>query len=251
LAELYEEGLTLRQIASRTGVPRETARLIIHKLGVPTRHKPVTYHPPESTLTPDVALLLGLHAGDGWVTNHEWGLRFAIVDVRLVNSTKGMIRNVLGVEPVVSLPGDRSVMLRSGQPQVLDFFLSYGFPRGKKARTVTVPQRIRVAESKDLIRSFLRGLFSADGSFSYRGRSASCTLAISSLGLRDGFVELAKDCGFAFHRYTSLHKGGHNKVPLQIASISKRDEVKRWMEQIGSMSDAHRRRYAEWRRNLV
>jgi hypothetical protein len=248
IAELYVKGMTLQEIASTTGVPRETARVILHKLGIQTRHKAVTYHAPASELSPDVALLLGIHAGDGWVTDGQWGVRPARRDVGMVKAIVILIRDVLGVEPVVSFPNDRSVMLRSCQPQVADFFLGYGFPRGKKARIVKVPQVIGSSINREITRQFLRGLFSADGCFTHTGRSASCTLSVSSPALRDGFVELAVACGFRFYLYSNRHKGGHNKVPLQVANMSRRDDVSRWMEQIGSMSDEHQRRYAEWRK---
>ncbi|MGA2663837.1 MAG: LAGLIDADG family homing endonuclease [Nitrososphaerales archaeon] len=250
IVELCISGMTARGVASATGVPRSTVQYILHRLRVEMRHHAVTYHAPESRLTPSVALILGLHAGDGWVSGHEWGLRFTRRDVGMVESASALIRDVLGVKPVVSLPGDRSVMLRSMRPQVAGFFLSYGFPRGRKSHVAAVPQAILESKDREILTSFLKGVFSSDGCFSHSRRRASCMLSVSSTALRDGFVELAAACGFDFHKYSYVHKGGHNKVPLQVASISKRNEVERWMEQIGSMSDAHTIRYAEWRKEL-
>jgi hypothetical protein len=86
IAELYAKGMTLYEIESAVGVPRETARTILHRLGVQMRHHAVTYHAPKSKLTPDVALILGLHAGDGWVTTDHWGVRLAQRDVGMVKA---------------------------------------------------------------------------------------------------------------------------------------------------------------------
>lgn len=213
------------------------------------RHHQIFYAPPRGNLDSQVALLLGLHAGDGW-SSQEWGLAISKNDVVMTRDILQLVRDVLGVEPFVSIKGDRSISIRSGQSQVIKFFLGYGFPTGKKARIVSVPLAILGSTDLEITRSFLRGLFSADGCFSYSGPYGSCALTVSSRALRDGFVSLALRLGFVFHCYSYFHRHGRNKVPLNVAAIGRRVEVTRWMEQIGSMSDGHLRRFLEWK-NLI
>ena len=249
LAALYFAGVTIRGISERMGIPRETLRLRLRSLGVVMRHRPIFYHPPRVSLDSDVGLLLGLHAGDGWISD-EWGLAICRSDRRMIHQIVVLVRNVLGVEPFLSHKTDWSVSIRSGQPQVKAFFRNYGFPEGKKAHVVSVPHDVMETDSTDVVRAFLQGLFSADGCFWYRGRSGACALSVSSLELRDGFVKLATRLGFDFHTYSYIHGAGHNKVPLNVACLGKRDQVLRWMTEVGSLKDSHVKKFREWRSRL-
>lgn len=213
------------------------------------RHHPILYHLPRSQLDSDVGILLGLHDGDGWVSD-EWGLALSRDDKTMLREVVNLSRNVLGVEPFISKKADYSVSIRSGQPQVKAFFVNYGFPQGRKARIVEVPRAILQTENLEIVKSFLKGLFSADGCFSYRRRQASCVLSVSSLNLRDGFIRLSAKVGFDFHAYSYSHRYGHNKVPLNVAYLGSRPEVLRWMTQVGSIKDTHIVKFREWKMPL-
>jgi LAGLIDADG-like domain len=246
LVNLYLSGATIRQLSASTMIPRETLRLRLHSLGVQMRHHPIFYHAPLATLDRGTAELLGLHTGDGWLSK-EWGLAINRNDTVMIDRVLQLVREVLGVEPFVSKKRDQSISIRSGQPQVLQFFKGYGFPSGKKARIVTVPRAILESNDLGVVMAFLRGLFSADGCFSHQGRSGYCALSVSSLELRDGFVSLASKVGFDFRKYSYSHSKGKNKVPLRIARIGRRLDVIRWMTEVGSICDAHNRRFLVWR----
>jgi len=249
LVRMYASGNTIRSISEQTGIPRETLRIRLYLLRVTMRHRPIFYHPPRTALDPEVGLLLGLHAGDGWISD-EWGLAICRSDRGLIRRILLLVRGVLGVEPFISQKSDWSVSIRSGQPQVKAFFMAYGFPKGKKAHVVGVPVEVLETKSVEVVRSFLRGLFSADGCFSFRGRNASCVLSVSSIALRDGFISLARRLGFDFRAYSYSHSSGHNKVPLNLACIGKRAEVLRWMLEVGSLRDSHRSRFRKWLRQV-
>lgn len=213
------------------------------------RHHPIFYHTPRNYLDPEVGLLLGLHAGDGWISD-EWGLAVDRSDREMTGQVFLLVREVLGVEPFLSQKSDHSISIRSGQPQVKEFFVAYGFAKGKKARTVAVPREVLETTDIEVVKSFLRGLFSADGCFSFRGRQASCVLSVSSPNLRDGFIRLAARLGFDFHAYSCVHSGGHNKVPLNLAYLGRRAEVLRWMLEVGSLKDSHKKKFLKWRRRV-
>lgn len=210
------------------------------------RHRAIFYHEPVAVLNADVAELLGLHAGDGWLST-EWGLALNIADTDMTEHVRGLIRRVLGVEPYVSRKSDKSISVRSGQAQVIQFFREYGFQLGKKSRIVAVPAAVLQSSDPTVIRAFLRGLFSADGCFTHRGRSGSCYFSVASVKLRDGFVTLASKVGIQFRCYSNSNASGKNKVPLRTAHIGKRVDVMRWMDEIGSECDAHAKRFREWR----
>lgn len=105
------------------------------------RGKPITYHPPKEIIDEQVAELLGLHAGDGYVSCGVWGIRCNLNDESLAQHIIELARNVLGVEPSVRIRED-TFTIRSGQKQAVHFFRKYGFPNGRKAQTVQIPKPI-------------------------------------------------------------------------------------------------------------
>lgn len=128
------------------------------------------------------------------------------------------------------------------------FFREYGFPQGRKAETVSVPKQILESNDENIIGAFLRGLFSTDGCFSYQvDRGPRVEIQVKSERLRNEFVILAGRLGFSFRIYSYLPPYGKNKAPLQVAYTTQRKQVIRWMEEIGSIKDAHLKRYKNWK----
>jgi intein/homing endonuclease len=209
----------------------------------------IIYHSCLTSLNVDSALLLGLHAGDGWLSD-KWGITCGENDIAMLYKIQELVRNVLGVEPIklVKCPAGGAVMIRSGQPQARNFFRNYGFPQGRKAGIVCVPDKILACEDKNVIRAFLCGLFSTDGCFSFQlNRGPRVEIQVKSEKLRNEFVSLAGRLGFSFRTYAYLPPKGKNKSPLQVAYTTQRKQVVRWMEEIGSIKDAHIKRYQDWK----
>jgi intein/homing endonuclease len=209
----------------------------------------IIYHPPLKELNEDVALVLGLHAGDGWLSD-KWGISCGQDDKEMLAKIIELARNVLGVEPnrPVKCPSGRAVMIRSGQPQALAFFRDYGFPQGRKAGIVGIPKQIFESKDEGIIKAFLCGLFSTDGCFSFQiNRGPRAEIQVKSKDLRDGFVDLAGRIGFKFRTYAYLPPNGKNKSPLQVAYTTRSQQVIRWMEEVGSIKDAHNTRYVKWK----
>ena len=206
------------------------------------RHTHPTYAMPKTVLDQDAALLLGLHAGDGWISAKTWGICINSADLLMRTEVLRLVREVLGVEPGESKPRNHSIMLRSSKAQVINFFLQHGFPEGKKSSIVQVPHAI-FEGSPEVKRGFLKGVFSSDGCFHWEGLRGECRLEVVSKALRDGFVTLALDLRFEFRKYSYIHHGGHNKLPLHLAYLGKQEQVRRWMLEIGSICDSHIRRF--------
>lgn len=250
VCDLYQSGLSLREISGKTGLPREGIRLTLHKPGVKMRHRHPIYHRPDFNLKPDVALLLGLHAGDGWISQ-DWGISLSSKDRQMVKIIVGLVRRVLGVEPYVTSNRDHSIAVKSGHKQVLDFFRSFEFPSGRKAGTVKIRREVLASKDADVWIGFLKGAFSSDGSFWFKNNWGQCRFEVSSRGFRDGFTDLARRLGFQFRAYSYVHHAGHNKLPLHLAYLGVKDEVKTWMERIGSICDTHLRRYQRWSERIA
>jgi hypothetical protein len=57
----------------------------------------IIYHPPLKELNEDVALLLGLHAGDGWLSD-KWAISCGQNDKEMPLRIIELARNILGTE---------------------------------------------------------------------------------------------------------------------------------------------------------
>lgn len=201
------------------------------------RHELPVYFTPKLDLDPDSSLLLGLHAGDGWIS-HRWGIAVHSTDTKMVIEVIRLVRSVLGVEPGVTASEDHTIAVWSAKKQAIDYFLRYGFPAGKKSAIVAAPRSI-FSSGLEVKRAFLRGLFSADGCFYKEGQRGECRFDVASSTLRNDFVSLASDVGFEFRCYSYTHLGGHNKLPLHTAYLGRQTDVRRWMKEIGSICDTH------------
>jgi len=248
LAGLYDSGLSLNQIEVRTGIPKETARIILHKAGVKMRHVRAIYHQPRLTLDHRVALLLGLHAGDGHLSE-GWGISVTGRDVQMGKRIVRLAKEVLGVEPYLERH-ENYFVIRSGKRQVREFFQRFGFTTGRKAGTVAVPPCVMQSDNRAVLTGFLQGAFSSDGSFWFKGGWGQCRFEVASARFRDGFIELAARVGFRFRAYSYRHHHGHNKLRLHTAYLGTRPDVLRWMRSVGSISDTHLARYRDWQRFL-
>jgi len=212
------------------------------------KYSRITYHLPRKRLDEDVALLLGLHVGDGWLSD-KWGIMCEKVEGSMINWIIRLAREVLGVEPIIGEYKEGEIMIRSGQRQVIEFFLSYGLPQGRKAGRVRIPKQILGSDNPAIIKAFLRGLFSTDGCFSFQNsRGPRVEIQVKSQKLRDDFVYLADRLGFSFRLYEYLPPRGKNKAPLQVAYTTRTSQCVRWMKEVGSIKDSHVQRYRNWKK---
>jgi len=220
-------------------------------MGPVARRRGLVYHQPREQLDEDAALLLGLHVGDGWLSD-KWGITCEKKDKSMISRVTQLVRDVLGVEPIKPCQcaaSSGAIMIRSGQLQALDFFRNYGLPQGRKAGKVRVPEQILESNSEPIVKAFLRGLFSTDGCFSFQiGRTPRVEIQVKSEKLRDDFVHLGGRLGFSFRSYAYLPPRGKNKAPLQVAYTTQTKQVVRWMEEIGSIKDSHIEQYQLWKK---
>jgi len=245
---LYGKGLSLRQISNGTGVPRETLRMRLKKEGVELRKSrrdlAIRYHAPSTRINEEVAELLGLHAGDGWLSHDKWGISSNINDEILICRTCYLLRNVVGVKPTITLrPVVHTAQIRSGQRQAIEYFAKY-FPFGKKAHRVRLPTEVVDSDDVGTIRGALRGLFSSDGSFSYRKRDLAPRLEFrcKSKELVTQFVKLASKLGFKFNQYDVAHRTGREHV----ACLTRTNDILDWMDRIGTICDKHVLTFENW-----
>jgi hypothetical protein len=219
------------------------------------RGRPITYHPPKEVLDTETAEFLGLHAGDGYLSCGVWGLRCNLQDENMAQRIIHLARNVLGVEPCVRVR-ENTYEIRNGQSQIIRFFRRYGFIEGRKAHVVQIPNQIICTNDPEIIKAFLRGLFSSDGSFSFQKRDHSprIDLVVRSKLLRDQFVELSAKVGFSFNKSNvmRIEKGFTKKSTGAFfnANLTSRKDVVRWMVDIGTLCDTHIKKFEIWQTKL-
>jgi hypothetical protein len=169
VVQLYLSGKSIRKIAKELRVPRHIVRTTLLTRGIRLRHTHPILHEARSELDHDAALLLGLHAGDGHLSD-GWGITVGGNDLEMGKFVVSLARNVLGVEPYIEVRKDNCFVVRSGKEQVRKFFEQYGFIRGRKAGIVEVPQKVIQSEKSEAWVGFLKGAFSSDGSFWFDGK---------------------------------------------------------------------------------
>ncbi len=211
----------------------------------------ITYQQPKKALNIEAAELVGLHAGDGYISCGVWGIRCNLRDEKMAQHIVLLARNVLGVEPCVRIR-QNTYEIRSGQQPAVKFFYNYGFAEGKNAHTVHIPKQILETENLEIARAFLKGLFSADGSFSVRKSDCSSRmdLSVRSRFLRDEFVELCTRIGFHFNicNPVRVKKGFTMKSTGAFfnVNLTSKNRVLAWMKVIGTYCDTHLEKFKTW-----
>lgn len=244
--KLYKKGLSLRKLSKIVGVPRETIRIGLIKSGLKLRkskrYVPIL-HTPNYEINVKSAELLAMHAGDGSLDKTgRWCFSSNKNDEKLVIHIADLFGEVIGVTPNINYYPYR-IQVRSSHRQTTTFFEKF-YERGKKAYTVSLPDEIIESMDPRVKLYALSGLFSTDGSFSFKrkGLTPRIEFRVKSKKLRDQFAKLAQSFGFEYNCNTQKHRTGI----IYTAYIERIDDTIRWMKQIGSKCDTHIKRYNNW-----
>ena len=146
-------------------------------------------------LNPEICELIGAFIGDGYLTNSGKTYTFGISGNRqldedyLKNRVKSLIkRNFPFTEPRLHYRSDENtLMLRVNSKRFYEFFVSLGFKKGKKSKTVKIPEVI--TENDSYMNATIRGIFDTDGCVffdkraSYKKPYPRVTLQMVSPGL--------------------------------------------------------------------
>lgn len=244
--KFYKSGLGIKKVSEKVDIPRETLRLILKEKGVKLRKSKkyiLALHQPLYTISPKSAELLAMHAGDGCLDRTgRWCFTADIRDEFLAKHVINLVKEIVGIVPSI-FKDKRRVQIRSSQKQIRKYFLKY-YSMGKKAYGVRLPSVIISTKNKDIKCHALRGLFSTDGSFSFKKKELTPRIEfrVKSKKLRDQFVKLAKGFDFKFNYNTQKHRNGI----IYTAYIEKIQEVIRWFGVVGSSCDIHIKRYNNW-----
>ncbi len=138
-------------------------------------------HKNKSGLDSDLAWLVGFFIGDGSISEYidnkggnkikKTKVRFFSEHEKTLEKTSKILKKYFKTEVKVIKNDKRSAKLSEvscSKKQVVDFFLKFGFKKGKKVYDVHVPKKIKEELDKENIFDFFSGLMDSDGHISKR-----------------------------------------------------------------------------------
>ena len=223
-------------------------------------------------MTPDLAELCGIHAGDGYMRLREKGK--GEVDISGSLEEKEYYDDF--VIPLFNKVFDLNLCgkkfsrgtygLICYDDEVRDILLNSGFPSGKKSKIVRVPKIILESENREICSAFLRGLFDTDGNLYFSRRRSGkyidfkkknnyypviSFVTISSF-LASEIVYLLRFVGFEkinlYEYQPKLSKRGYIEQTRYNVVLYGRKNLSLFFEKIGSKNPIKLSRYLVWKK---
>ncbi len=221
----------------------------------------------EPEMTPDLAEVCGIHAGDGYMRKRKWGS--TEIDIRGGVDEKEYYNN--HVVPLFERVFNIKICSRfSSRRDTYGFVIynakvaklmhSLGFPYGKKTLTVGVPKQILVSRNLDIIYWFVRGAFDTDGCLDFNKKGGSrytlfkrtreyyprITINLVSKNLFDGLRLLFDKTGFFYFTSLTQPKNFYWN-PQHVLCLSGVSNLEKWIQNIGFKNSTKFSRYLIWK----
>lgn len=215
-----------------------------------------------------LAELCGAIIGDGWIQSNEQNFFLAgdpIEDKEYYDKhiSKIITELIAPVKPK-HFPYWQVYGIGIYNKSIIKKLLALEIPKGKKAKTALVPSWI-INSNEKVIKSFLRGLFDADGcvfcqkaygkynnefDLNYHSKIRLRITSISSQLIEDVFL-LCKKIGL---RITKIKiKGGfrYNRLcnDVHILNINELKSIERWFKEIKPSNSKHTTKYLVWKKH--
>ncbi len=215
-------------------------------------------------LTPELAELAGIHAGDGYLR-----YKGPIKEIDISGSVEEKDYYDFQVIPTFNrlfrlkikgrfFPSRNTYGFRCHDSNMLETFRELGFPSGKKTTIVKIPKQILNSADQKIICAFLRGYFDTDGSLTFdkKIRNSSQFQRTYNYYPRLMFTTCSQELGNGF-KYLTEKLGFHCKVyaydpPKETESLKYKLQITgnkalfKWLELIGSNNHTKISRYEIW-----
>jgi len=219
-------------------------------------------------MTPDLAEICGIHAGDGYLrkrgkTSFELDISGNVDEKEYYDThVVPLFERTFGLKIKPRLfPHRNTYGFLICNRKVCEFIHSFGFPCGKKTLTVEVPKQILESKNIEIIYLFIRGVFDTDGTVSFKKRGGSgyreflkkrhsyptIRLSVCSKNLRDGVGLLLMQTGFQF-AFSQQRKGPRENISYTL-ELEGDQNLLLWMHNIGFKNPVKANRYLIWKKN--
>jgi len=217
-------------------------------------------------MTPDLAEICGIHAGDGYMrcrnNNHfELDVSGNVEEKEYYdNHVVPLFERTFKVKlnPQFFCPRN-TYGFRIGKREICETLHSFGFPYGKKTLTVEAPKQILESKNIEIIYRFIRGVFDTDGTISFRQRGGSgyseihkkrhtysyLKLSVCSKSLRDGVGLLLMQTGFQF-AFSQTKETATENIAYNLTLQGDQNLIL-WMLNIGFKNPVKANRYLIWK----
>ena len=217
-------------------------------------------------MTPDLAEVCGIHAGDGYMRKRRAGYEFEVSggfdEKEYYDSwVVPLFERVFNIKIKPQYFKTKGTYgFRICKKEVVEKLHACGFPHGKKTFTVSVPKQVSESRNLDIIYRFIRGVFDTDGTLSFRKRQGSgykkihqvrhtgprIMLGVCSQKLRDQVAKLLLDVGVDF--YIEQRKPSDNRNIIYSIIVSGDQSTVYWMYNIGFKNKIKINRYLIWKK---
>jgi ribonucleoside-diphosphate reductase alpha chain len=187
------------------------------------------------TMSPALAELVGYFMGDGSL--HARGLRLCVDrnDLDVIDHLERLGKELFGITAAVS-PKQGYVEVAFHSVRLAEWWVAAGFAKHQpherhvgKGYTPHVPDAVLHANDREVYRSFLRGLFEADGTVT-TGYPSWTTTEVS---FADEVQQLLLALGFVTTRSTGTSGRGS---ALQVVRLLNRAANATWLDEVGFVS---------------
>jgi len=217
-------------------------------------------------ITPELAEICGIHAGDGYMRCRESGKGEVQICGSLEekdyydNHVIPLFNKCFSLEIKGKIFSQRTYGFISYEKRIRDFLLESGFPPGKKSNSVCIPKEILESKDNSIIYGFLRGIFDTEGNLYFRKSFAGIDtfkkkynhypiikITTTSKSLAEGIIILLHRLDILFF-YFNRDSKKINESRQYIISISGLDGLEKWMNLIGTKNKVQLSRYLIWKK---
>jgi len=210
--------------------------------------------------------LLGIYIGDGCLSKTKKYKEFAVLgditeekeyyETHVIPMFNEIIMKPILNKNVVgkSYPSMGVFGFLIFNDKIFEYFTNLGFKSGPKTN-MKLPKLITEAKP-ELQKAFLRGLFDTDGSIYFEKnysakhnehRKPKIKLATTSKTLKNQIKKMCEKFGFKTMN-RSPYKGKRDKNTLHELVVYRKNDVERWINEIGFNNSKHKTKIAVWRK---
>ena len=238
----------------------------IHSQSAYKRQRPASIRGPvlQQKMTPELAEICGIHAGDGYLRNdgqrRDLEISGGIEEKGYYDNHVVPLFERFFQTPIKArhFPTKKTYGFVTNKKEIIEFMHSQGFPYGKKTLTVSVPEQILASQDLNIIYRFIRGVFDTDGCLSFRRRGGSgyakvylkrhtyprISINICSKNLWSGICTLLAKTGFQFT--VSSHKPNTDSSKQYLVVLLGDANLINWINNIGFKNPIKYNRFLIW-----